>query len=105
LITRATLQDLAALVINGRQEVELIGTTAMAGPSEVSRIELSLRRAEAVKAVLVELGVPAERITTTGAGATWPDRVPDIAPDGSLIPWAAAQNRSVIVRLSCPTTP
>jgi OOP family OmpA-OmpF porin len=102
---RATLQELAALVINGRQAVELIGTTAMAGPSEESRIDLSNRRAEAVKAVLVELGVPAERITTRGVGATWPDRVPDIAPDGSLIPWAAAQNRSVIVRLSCPTTP
>lgn len=102
---RATLQDLATLVINGRQAVELIGTTAMAGPSEEGRIELSNRRAEAVKGVLVELGVPADRITTRGVGATWPDRVPDIAPDGSLIPWAAAQNRSVIVRLSCPTNP
>ena len=102
---RATLQDLATIVINGRQLVELIGTTAMAGPSEEGRIHLSLQRADAVKGVLVELGVPADRITTTGAGATWPNRVPDIAPDGSLIPTAAAQNRSVIVRLSCPTTP
>jgi outer membrane protein OmpA-like peptidoglycan-associated protein len=102
---RATLQDLATLVVNGRQNVELIGTTAMAGPSEDGRIALSNRRAEAVKGVLVELGVPADRITTRGVGATWPDRVPDIAPDGSLIPWAAAQNRSVIVRLSCSTTP
>ena len=101
---RATLQELANLLLNGRQEVELIGTTATAGPSEEGRIQLSLRRAEAVKSVLVELGVPAERITTVGAGATWPDRIPDLAPDGSLIPWAAAQNRSVIVRLSCPTT-
>jgi outer membrane protein OmpA-like peptidoglycan-associated protein len=102
---RATLQDLATLVINGRQNVELIGTTAMAGPSEEGRIVLSNQRAEAVKGVLVELGVPADRITTRGVGATWPDRIPDIAPDGSLIPTAAAQNRSVIVRLSCPTTP
>jgi outer membrane protein OmpA-like peptidoglycan-associated protein len=101
---RVTLQDLATLVINGRQEVELIGTTATAGPSEEGRVQLSRQRAEAVKSVLVELGVPAERITTVGAGTSWPDRVPDLAPDGSLIPWAAAQNRSVIVRLSCPTT-
>jgi OmpA-OmpF porin, OOP family len=102
---RATLQELASLVISGRQMVELIGTTAMAGPTEEGRIELSNRRAEAVKAVLVELGVAPDRITTRGVGATWPDRVPDIADDGSLIPTAAAQNRSVIVRLTCPTTP
>ena len=101
---RKTLQDLATLVINGRQLVELIGTTAKAGPAESYRIELSNRRAEAVKGVLVELGVPADRITTRGVGATWPGRVNDIAPDGSLIPTAAALNRSVIVRLSCPTS-
>jgi OmpA-OmpF porin, OOP family len=100
---RKTLQDLASLVLTGRQRVELIGTTAMAGPSEEGRIELSQRRAGAVKDVLVELGVPGDRITTRGVGATWPDRVNDIAPDGSLIPTAAALNRSVIVRLSCPT--
>jgi outer membrane protein OmpA-like peptidoglycan-associated protein len=101
---RKTLQELATLVITGRQLVELIGTTAKAGSSEAYRIELSNRRAAAVKNVLVELGVPADRITTRGVGATWPDRVNDIAPDGSLIPTAAALNRSVIVRLSCPTT-
>ena len=100
---RKTLQDLATLVINGRQLVELIGTTAKAGPTEAGRIELSNRRAEAVKGVLVELGVVADRITTRGVGATWPGRVNDIAPDGSLIPTAAALNRSVIVRLSCPS--
>lgn len=101
---RKTLQDLASLVIAGRQKVELIGTTAMAGPSEAGRIELSQRRADAVKGVLVELGVGADRITTRGVGATWPGRINDIAPDGSLIPTAAALNRSVIVRLSCPTS-
>jgi outer membrane protein OmpA-like peptidoglycan-associated protein len=99
---RKTLQELADLVIGGHQLVELIGTTAKAGNSEPSRVRLSQRRAEAVKGVLVELGVPEERITTKGVGTSWPDRVNDIAPDGSLIPWAAALNRSVIVRLSCP---
>jgi outer membrane protein OmpA-like peptidoglycan-associated protein len=102
---RSTLQDLATLIIDGRQLVELVGTTATWGPSEQGRVDLSRRRAEAVKSVLVELGVPADRITTVGAGTSWPDRVVDIAPDGSLIPAAAALNRSVIVRLSCPTSP
>jgi outer membrane protein OmpA-like peptidoglycan-associated protein len=102
---RRTLQQLADLLIGGRQLVELIGTTATAGSDEAGRVRLSEKRAEAVKSVLVELGVPADRITTRGVGTSWPDRVNDIAPDGSLIPWAAALNRSVIVRLSCPTTP
>jgi hypothetical protein len=39
-----------------------------------------------------------------GAGTSWPGRVNDIAPDGSLIPTAAELNRSVIVQLSCPTS-
>ncbi len=102
---RATLQQLADLLIGGRQQVELIGTTAKAGNNEDSRVRLSERRAEAVKQVLVEFGVEPDRITTRGVGTSWPDRVPDVAPDGSLIPWAAALNRSVIVRLSCPTSP
>jgi outer membrane protein OmpA-like peptidoglycan-associated protein len=101
---RATLQKLADLLIGGRQLVTLIGTTAKAGNNEDSRVRLSERRAEAVKQVLVELGVEAERITTKGVGTQWPDRVNDIAPDGSLIPWAAALNRSVIVQLTCPTS-
>ncbi len=100
---RKTLQDLVSVVNTGRQRIELIGTTAKAGPSEEGRIELSQRRADAVKGVLVELGIPADRITTRGVGATWPARVNDIAPDGSLSPAAAALNRSVIVRLSCST--
>jgi outer membrane protein OmpA-like peptidoglycan-associated protein len=102
---RDTLQQLATMLVGGRQQVKLIGTTATWGTSEADRVDLSKRRAEAVKGVLVELGVEAGRITTVGAGTSWPDRVNDIAPDGSLIPTAAALNRSVIVQLSCPTAP
>jgi outer membrane protein OmpA-like peptidoglycan-associated protein len=101
---RNTLQQLASLLVGGRQQIKLIGTTATWGPSEADRVDLSKRRAEAVKSVLVELGVEAGRITTVGAGTSWPGRVNDIAPDGSLIPTAAELNRSVIVQLSCPTS-
>jgi OmpA-OmpF porin, OOP family len=98
---RTTLQGLAVVLLNGRQRVELIGTTSSAGTSEPSRVQLSLQRAQAVEAVLVELGVPAGRITTRGAGSRWLYRVNDRGPDGALIPAAAARNRSVVVRLSC----
>jgi OOP family OmpA-OmpF porin len=98
---RRTIQDLATVVMNGRQAITLIGTTATAGTSEASRKQLAQRRAEAVKSVLVELGIAPDRITTIGAGTEWPGRVNDIAPDGSLIPTAAAQNRAVVVQLTC----
>jgi outer membrane protein OmpA-like peptidoglycan-associated protein len=98
---RTTLEQLAQLMLQGKQRAELTGTTSSAGTSEAGRVRLSMQRAEAVKAILVELGVPADRITTRGAGSKWPHRVNDRAADGTLIPAAAARNRSVVVELSC----
>jgi outer membrane protein OmpA-like peptidoglycan-associated protein len=98
---RKTLEDLATLMLKGEQRAELIGTTSSAGTSEQGRVRLSFERAGAVKAVLVDLGVPADRITTRGVGSKWPHRVNDRAADGTLIPAAAARNRSVVVQLSC----
>lgn len=94
---RQTLADLAKVLTGGRQRVELIGTTAGRGDG----LALSGDRAAAVKRELVALGVPGDRITTRGVGNTWPDREPDVAPDGTLLPGPAARNRSVVVQLSC----
>jgi outer membrane protein OmpA-like peptidoglycan-associated protein len=54
-------------------------------------------RADAVKALLVDMGVPAERIDTRGVGTNHPDHVPDLTEDGVLLPGPAAQNRAVFV--------
>ncbi|GAA0895396.1 hypothetical protein GCM10009558_109220 [Virgisporangium aurantiacum] len=94
---RQTLADLATILKDGRQRVDLIGTTAGAGDG----MALSRDRAAVVKRELVALGVPDNRITTRGVGNKWPSREPDLAPDGSLLPGPAARNRSVIVQLTC----
>ncbi|GAA0216796.1 OmpA family protein [Saccharothrix mutabilis subsp. mutabilis] len=96
-----TLQALAGVVAGGAQRVTLVGNTAGGGPA-AGHVELSTRRAEAVKSILVRLGVPADRIATRGDGNSGPYHENDLGPDGVLIPAAAARNRSVVVELSCP---
>ncbi len=98
---RTTIQALADVMRRGRQTVELIGATASVG-SVQGRRDLSRRRAEAVRDVLVDLGITADRITTRGVGTDWAGYVPDLGPGGALLPGPAAENRKVIAVLSCP---
>jgi outer membrane protein OmpA-like peptidoglycan-associated protein len=76
----------------------LTGTTADVGDLAGQK-ELSLQRAEAVRDLLVRLGVPAPNLTVLGLGSDFPGYVQDQAPDGSLIPAAAAANRKVVVEV------
>jgi OmpA-OmpF porin, OOP family len=93
---RASLKPLARDIVEGRYEVSLVGTTATAG-SEAGRQALSLKRAEAVKGLLVDLGVPSRWITTRGVGIHHPAHVDDLDAQGNLIPAAAIRNRAVFV--------
>jgi outer membrane protein OmpA-like peptidoglycan-associated protein len=96
---RANLAPLADELKATGSRVELTGTTATGGTEEY-RLQLSRIRAEAVKALLVDLGVPAERIDTRGVGINHPDHVPDLTEDGVLLPGPAAQNRAVFVTVT-----
>jgi len=98
----STLQQLVDQVAKGRQKVLLIGNTATVGPEQGLR-DLSKARAETVKAILVQKGVAADRITTRGDGASGPNHENDLGPGGVLLPGPAARNRSVVVNLSCPS--
>jgi outer membrane protein OmpA-like peptidoglycan-associated protein len=93
---RSNLLPLADELKASGLRVELVGTTATAGTPE-GRQQLSQMRADAVKALLVDMGVPAERIDTRGVGINHPQHVPDLADDGLLLPGPAAQNRAVFV--------
>lgn len=95
---RATLTALADWLAADPTRTALItGTSASVGPPE-GQVAISKERAEAVKTLLVELGVNADQITTVGAGYT--ASPPDRLPDGTLDPAAAALNRSVRVTTS-----
>ncbi len=56
---------------NPNLEIMIIGHTDNVG-DEGALMELSVERAEAVKAYLVEQGIPAARVQTSGMGATLP---------------------------------
>jgi OmpA-OmpF porin, OOP family len=81
------------------RRLALTGTTARAG-SPASQVDLSTRRAEAVKGLLVSLGASADRITTKGVGSQFPGYVNDVGPGGRQLPGPASTNRKVIVEPS-----
>jgi outer membrane protein OmpA-like peptidoglycan-associated protein len=95
---QATLQELADTLKQGTETIMLIGSTSSEGGDALNN-PLSLARAKAVKSVLVSMGIPGSRITTTGDGSHWPGRVNDIGPGGVLLPGPAEQDREVIVQL------
>lgn len=61
-------------------QVEVVGHTDRIGSAK-DNLVLSQRRAEAVKQVLVETGVPASSITASGVGSSQPVTQPDTCPD------------------------
>ena len=98
---RKTLQQLADQVKTRNQRITLVGNTSSEGDANANKL-LSQRRAEAIKQVLVELGVEQSRIETRGDGSNGKYHINDRLSDGTLDPKAAAHNRSVVVELVCP---
>ena len=62
-------QAAAAYKANGNARINAIGNTDSSGPPDYN-MALSLRRAETVKGALIQNGVPAAAIQTTGRGET-----------------------------------
>lgn len=98
---RARLATVAGwLTADPDRRAIITGTCASAG-TRVGRARLSHARADAIKTLLVGLGVDPDQLTAKGAGyiADPPDR----RPDGTLDPAKAAHNRSV--RITTTETP
>jgi len=103
---RATLRKLANVMLGTGESVTLTGATSSEGTEQYNQ-QLSLERADAVKTVLIQLGVPASRISTFGDGSHLPGRLDDRGPNGQLLIGPAIQNRKVVAKLSgagCPAT-
>ena len=94
-----TLRPIADRIKAAAVTARLAGMTANVGDAEGQR-RLSEQRARAVGRLLIELGVPAERLTVVGLGSDFPGYVPDRDAAGQLLPAAAAQNRRVTIQLS-----
>jgi OmpA-OmpF porin, OOP family len=101
---RATLQKLANVMLSTGESVTLTGATSSEGTDQYNQ-QLSLERADAVKTVLVQLGVPASRISTFGDGSHLPGRLNDRGPNGQLLIGPAIQNRKVVAKLTGPDCP
>lgn len=90
---KAILDEMAAAMKRiDTPSIRLIGHTDNAG-SRQSNIELSLARANAVRTYLVEKGIPAASLSTTGAGPDSPIRSNDT-------PQGRAQNRRIEFRFT-----
>ena len=101
----ATLQKLADVMLRTGESVKLTGATSSEG-SDQHNLALSSQRADAVKNVLVQMGVPSSRITTAGVGSHLPGRLNDRGPNGQLLIGPAIQNRKVVAKLTgagCPS--
>ncbi len=92
---RDVLGEYAQAITARHRGVTLVGTTADVGP-DAGQVALARQRAAAVRDVLVQLGVPADDLATTGVGSHFAGFQPDHDPDGSLDPALAARNRLVI---------
>ena len=86
-------------MLNTGESLTLTGSTSSEGNAAHNQ-DLSLRRADAVQAVLVQLGVPASRITTFGDGSHLPGRLNDIGQNGQLLIGPAIKNRKVVAKLT-----
>jgi outer membrane protein OmpA-like peptidoglycan-associated protein len=102
---RATLSKLAAVMLRTGESVKLTGATSSEGTDRYNQ-QLSRERANAVKTMLTQLGVPGSRITAVGDGSHLPGRLNDRGPNGKLLIGPAIQNRKVVAKLTgagCPT--
>ena len=96
---RATLQKIAGIMQRTGESITLTGATSSEGSNQYN-LALSLKRAIAVKRVLVQLHIPPGRIKTFGVGAHLPGRLKDRGPNGQLLIGPAIQNRKVVAKLT-----
>ena len=81
---------------NSQEKILLAGTTAKYG-SQKSCEDLSLKRCETIKTILVSMGIEEARIRLLGLGYENPFYQNDLKADGSQDEVLAVKNRTVIV--------
>jgi outer membrane protein OmpA-like peptidoglycan-associated protein len=93
--SRDQLRDLARTLQRTTGPITIVGHTDMLGDEDANEL-LGSDRAEAVAAVLVELGVAADRLSTDSLGESQPT-CPQVNPDGTDNADCRARCRRVVV--------
>ncbi len=94
---RGVLAELVPAILQSGQVITITGATSAQGSRDLNKnIALSLARAEAVKDVLVEGGVPADSLETNGVGHEWCGFMPEEGDEAGVAA-AASENRKVIL--------
>ncbi len=92
-------RNVSSLFINlslGFGSYILAGSTATFG-SAADCEELSYKRAQTIRELMIDMGAPLDRITCVGLGYNHPFHEQDINPDGTLNEAIAPRNRAVII--------
>lgn len=91
------LTPIAKSLIQGGEKYVLAGTTANDGTiGQIDPYKLSIERANAVKDLLISMGVDDSQLKTVGLGSDAPWHINEINENGDMIPEIAAQNRAVV---------
>jgi outer membrane protein OmpA-like peptidoglycan-associated protein len=95
---QSVLAQLVPSIEQNGQPVTITGTASKDQATDnTADLALSRQRADAVKAALVQLGVPASLLTTAGVGFDWCGWKPETDATGAYSDAVAEQNRSVIL--------
>lgn len=95
---QSVLGQLVPSIEQNGQAITVTGTASKdQATNNTADTALSLKRADAVKAALVQLGVPASLLTTAGVGYDWCGWKSETDASGKYSDALAEQNRSVIL--------
>lgn len=94
---KRVLSELAdALLANKKTDIIILGSTASGKDKKFAK-RLSIDRANAVKDVLVSMGIEEDRMKVLGLADEDPWHIPDLDESGYQIEEFAAQNRKVVI--------
>jgi len=97
----AALHNVVATLKANHQIATVTGTTSSEGGQSLN-VPLSRSRAATIAALLRQMGLPASQIgPVVGDGCHFNGYIPDTAPDGTLLPGPAAENRQTIISWPC----
>ncbi len=95
-VAKDSLEDVASFLLSNPEKRMLVSATTARWGTKSYMLDLSQRRADKVKDLLISMGVNSSQIETIGLGADSGFYVPDQDEDGNLIEEKAVKNRTIV---------